>query len=240
LKNSFKHIPQYFGANLNADKLVAYAPSIGFCPLEEFEKSEEAKDLKRFSVIMARDEQTKVVCERILKKEIQEVCDPTILYLDCWKEFLSKKAGKQKKDFIAYYAYGTKDNIKEYTLRFAKEKGLQVLALGFNHTWCDNVIVCGPMMFLDMLSKASFVVTTTFHGSIFSTILQKKVIVKPSGQKVFDYLKKVDMQDKIFYDGMSYEEFKAILESDYNYNHIRNLQCKLKEESLKKLKESLK
>lgn len=238
LKNTFKHIPQYFGSNINAKKKIAYAPSIGFCPPEEFVQKAETENLKCFDVILARDENTRLVCERILKKEIKEVCDPTILYIDKWKDFVNKRVIKQK-DFIVYYSYGTKAKFKEYTLKFAKEKGLQIISVGFKHDWCDKSLIVRPMMFLELLNKASYVVTTTFHGSVFSTILKKKVVIKPSGQKVVNYLNKIDMQDKIFYDEMSYEEFKGILEGEYNYTRVRELQDLLKNNSLKLLNESL-
>lgn len=235
IKNPFEHWVEYFGERLNTEKIIAYAPSIGYCPVEDFINYKSAMEsLPKFHKIYARDENTKKACEEILKKEVEQVCDPTILYLEDWDKYANAKRSIKEK-YMVYYSYGHTEITKKYILRFAEENNLKLIAVGLEHDWCPKNIIVEPLKFLEVLKNAEYVVTSTFHGSVFSTILKKRVAVRPSGPKVYDYLSKLNFDDKIFGDDSSYEDFVNILKGEFDYESVRDIQEKWKEESLLKL-----
>lgn len=235
IKNSFEHWKEYFGENLNCKKIIAYAPSIGYCPVEDFVSYEKAKEkIPTFYKIFARDENTKKACETIIGREIEQVCDPTILCLDEWDKYANVKRSIKEK-YMVYYSYGHTEITKQYILRFAAENNLELIAVGLEHDWCDKNLLVEPLKFLEVLKNAEYVVTSTFHGSVFSTILKKRIAVRTSVPKVYDYINKINFNDKLFSDESSYEDFVNILKGEFDYESVRNIQKNWREESLSKL-----
>lgn len=66
-----------------------------------------------------------------------------------------------------------KDEIKKI-VEFAKLKGLRLISVFCRYNWCDKAIIPDtPFDVLAWFKGASFVVTDTFHGTIFSVITHR-------------------------------------------------------------------
>ena len=88
------------------------------------------------------------------------------------------------RDYILVYAYEgrTESEPEIHAVRdFAARHKLKVIAAGGGgayHAWCDdNIVVSGPFDLLSLFRDAAFVVTDTFHGSIFSMKFAKQFAV---------------------------------------------------------------
>lgn len=238
IKGSFEQWPQYLGEKINAKRLVAYAPSVGFSRPEELLASERfTRGVKRFDAICPRDNVTREVCKTLSSNVTERVIDPTLLMLDDWESLLPpvKEAGK----YVVYYSYLDESPMKSYVLRFAKERGLKVIIAGFDYRWGDKERMDSPLEFLTLLKNAEFVFTSTFHGSVLSTILQKKIMVRPSGQKVTDYLELVGMSHRQFKDGMDYAEFKKTVLDEIDYDEVHAIQNDMRKKSMRILTDLL-
>lgn len=233
----FIHLDEYFGEGLNTDKLIAYAPSIGFCGTEEFLKADKTRRICNFDYVFARDENTKFVCEKILNKKVAEVCDPTLLCYDTWENYIKEN---KYSDYVLYYSYGDRGSLKEYAIRFARENGLKLLSVGFNYDWCDKSLFVPPTDYVSLIANARYVITSTFHGSVFLSMLKKAAVIRPSGAKVRDYLKRVNMEENIFEDSMGYEAFKAKLTAEHDYASTDAMIRKMRDESIALLSDALK
>lgn len=99
--------------------------------------------------------------------------------LEDWEALLPKVNSDSK--YVVYYSYLDDSPMKNYILRFAKENRLKVVIAGFDYSWGDQKRMVSPLGFLTLLKNAEYVFTSTFHGSVLSTILQKKIMVRPSG-----------------------------------------------------------
>lgn len=239
IHGSFEQWPQYFGNALNAGRIIAYAPSIGFCPPEELRNSERfVKGIRNFATICPRDNATRQICLEVNSHVTERVVDPTLLMIDQWNELLPERIKKGK--YLVYYSYLDNSPMKDYILRFAKEHNLKVIIAGFDYKWGDEIRICSPLEFLTLLNYAEYVFTSTFHGTVFSTILQKKLVVRPSGQKVVDYLELMGLSDRIFRDGMPYDEFSSIAEKNIDYNTVKKIQQEKQIQSLDILKQAIK
>lgn len=238
LNGGFEHWPQYLGENINADRIIAYAPSIGFMNPEELISNICFREaLRRFSAICPRDNITHDLCRQISNYVTECVVDPTLLMLGKWESIIPDS--KKREDYLVYYSYLDDTPMKEYILRFARKRNLKIIIVGFNYLWGDTVEICSPLEFISLLKNAKYVFTSTFHGSVFSTILKKKVIVRPSGQKVVDYLTFIDLKDHIFHDGITYDEFEYMTTKEINYANIYKILNKGKKESITILKNAL-
>lgn len=229
IKNkSFEHWPEYFGYNLNARKVIAYAPSCGFTTFEELTNDKYCVNgIKQLDHIFARDDITKSICEAIRGCECKKVVDPTLLYLDRWKNE-AKPYPNIADNYILYYSYNQKPLMLNHIKQFAKEKNLKVIVAGFKYDWCDESLIVEPKQFLTLMKNAKYVVTTTFHGSVFAVIFKRKFIgfYPNKNPKVHDFLKQVGLEHRVYIQNMPYYEFKNILEETIDYNNIHN---KLKE-----------
>lgn len=239
IKGSFEHWPEYFGEGLNTNKLIAYAPSIGFSTVQDFLGNKEVLDkLNNFDAILPRDNATIELCDKALGESSIRVVDPTLLCLDMWQNVVSERRIVKEK-YILYYSYLDNSPMKPYILRFAKENNLKVIIAGFDYKWGDQNIMTSPLGFLQLINDAEYVFTSTFHGTVFSTIFKKRFLTRPSGQKVSDYLKFVELESRTYFDDMSYEQFCDAVCSEINYEKVRDIQKKSSIESICILKQKM-
>ncbi len=169
---------------------VSYAPSANgtdFTALPNVEGF--CASLRGFDLLSARDETTSQSVAKLTGKNAEVVCDPTLL-LD-QAEFRQIGIAPDFEHFILVYSYGTKMTSEEIASvkKFAQSRGLKLVSAGQSLNWCDFSLPSGPLEFLGLVDKADFVVTDTFHGSVFSSIFHKKFASFARGNaKVVEYL----------------------------------------------------
>lgn len=168
--------PVYFGHHLNTDRLIAFAPSCGSVdmaePLPEFVTS----GLPRFSSISVRDESTARLVERVTGARPPILCDPALLLEHETMPVVDPPA----KDYLLVYGlpHSITPEAAENIRRFARSRNLKVQAIGYLHEWADaNHPYVDPFEWLGWLRRAKYVVTTAFHGTVFSLILGSRFAI---------------------------------------------------------------
>ena len=185
--------------------------------------------IRNLEDIYVRDEQTRKNVKELIGKETEMVCDPTLM-IDV-KEFDKNYEINIKKDYLLIYSYKFSEKQIEYIKRFAREQNLLIVSVCFKHRFCDKSINCSPLQFCKIIQKSKYVVTTTFHGTIFSILNKKQFISIPSGQKVRDILAKLELEQCEFKEEKeSYEIFKKKLltKTDFNKTEKNILQWRNK------------
>lgn len=191
---SFDHFEQYYGLSLNAKKIIAYAPSIGFAKPETLVKNSEfCAGLNNIDTILARDRDTQKLAQTITGRPIKQVVDPTILF-DEWERLVSVK-NKPTQDYVLYYGYTSSPSFKKVLLEYARSNKFLIASAGYNfHKWCDKNYLVGPFGFLNLIKGAKCIFTTTFHGTVMATLLNKRLFYYGSGQKVVDFAEKMNIK----------------------------------------------
>lgn len=172
----------YFGDFEFGGKKISYAASFGDSIDVAKENIEYVKKmLDSFSAISVRE---KSGCEFLEQNNIKNtfVVDPTLLLSKIEWESLCKESDYKKipSKYILYYSV----NCRKYSWKIAKKlskmTGLKVINLeehpkiiGANFI---NDYTEGPCEFLSIIKNAEYVVTNSFHGTIFSLLFQKKLI----------------------------------------------------------------
>lgn len=166
---------QLFGAENNADKVITYAASCGNTTVErlnEFGVADEVgawlKDIDVFSV---RDANAKNVIETLTGKETVTHLDPVLIYH--WREI--DAIDIELKDYIVVYAYTgrIKPNEAEIIKAFAKKHNKKIACIGEYQPFCDMYISADPFELLAYIKNADYIVTDTFHGTVFSIKLNR-------------------------------------------------------------------
>lgn len=218
---SFEHASQYIGLEINAPKIIAYAPSIGYAAPDKLIKNENfRKGLRQINGILVRDAETQRVAEEVTGRSIPQVADPTIL-MGRWDDFLGKVPAKAEK-YILYYGYKSNPVFKYALIAFAQSQGLKIYTAGFRtHSWCDENFTCGPRDFLALMASAEYVFTDTFHGFVMATLLEKQFCHAAPMQKIKDIANKIGVDGDVLTENSGEADIKAALSRDQTNRNQR-------------------
>lgn len=179
----------------NKLKRIAYAASFGVDEWEfSFSQTKECSSLaKRFNAIGVREDSAVKLCDRYLGVKATWVLDPTLLLHK--EEYLNicKDVPVTSKKILAAYILDRNESVISMCESIAAERGL---VLKFFEAG-KNATLTVPE-WLALFRDASYVVTDSFHGTVFSIIFEKNfkcLYNKNRGSTRFDSLL------KIFYSG---------------------------------------
>lgn len=166
----------YFGhvKNIKSSAVVSYAASMGKLSQSDKNKSEFLNLLKGIDFIGVRESYLKKYIESNTNLRCFLNLDPTLLLnKDDWAILSKKKKFEEK--YLLIYEMHTHPETSKIASIIANTLGLniKVLASRTNYKIDRNAITnADPCEFLTLFSNASFVLTTSFHGTVFSLINQ--------------------------------------------------------------------
>lgn len=228
---SFEHIDEFLGYNLNAKKVIAYAPGANKTNAKIFEEYYEGKrNLESFTNLSARDTNALDIIQKVAKIEAPIVLDPTVL-IDSYEPYMEKCG---ERDYILVYGWSFREEEKGAILEFAKKKNLPLYSVGYQLEWCDKFIGSNVFKFLGYMENANYVVTSeTFHGTIFSIIFNKQFVTMTHGRfKSKELVERVGIKDR---DCQKASEILDKLEEKIDYKKINDWIKAEKEKSIKYL-----
>ena len=175
---NFKHAylgrdPVYFGEGIDTCRLISFAASCGDCSLEDDVPEYVQQGLKNFNSYSVRDHNTAEMVRAFTQQEAVQICDPAF-HLDL--SVITPERVERAPYILVYLRNGVfAPQLKDAALRFARNKGLRVIATYYTHPWADeNLVDLEPQEWLGLIRDAAYVVTNTFHGSVFSIMLEKR------------------------------------------------------------------
>lgn len=174
--------PVYFGIG-SRSRLVAYAPSLGALPARAEPPSSVREALRNFSAISVRDDQTS---SRVREITASTAAPPIVLdpvFLDAFEEV--ETSPPKEKPFLAVYGDIPWPEARGQITAWARGRGLKTLSIGYYNKWCDeNRLAAGPGEFLGLLRAADYVVTNTFHGTMFSIKFRRPFLtIRPENSR---------------------------------------------------------
>lgn len=238
LDNPYFRENLFWGKSQNGIKKIAYAVSIGAMSRDTEKKYCDYFDnLFSFSTILVRDKVTEQFVERILNSKPKFVCDPTIL-------IPVKKINKEckrypKEKYLLVYTYGVDEWLQKQIVRFARENNLLIASPCFWHYWVDKVIECSALELGSLMLHAEYVVTTTFHGAIFSLLNHTRCCIYPMREKVRDVVYRLGEEQRLINEYCTKEEFDRIINQPFDSSEFENRIEEWRNDSLDLLEEAL-
>lgn len=165
-------------------KRISISTSMGGGIPEGYSKEEYKSLLSRYSFISVRENTTNLFLRSLLQRDdIKTSLDPVfLLNKEDWLEIIPEKTHKVQSYICCYFlGYNSfyKDRIIEIHNKYP-EKKIILLCLGNENIpdldFIEAVYFKTPFDFLAYLRDSSFVVTDSFHATVFSIILEKKFI----------------------------------------------------------------
>ncbi len=165
-------------------KKISYAASLG--PLEidwsKYDTELYTQLLKEYSAISLREQRSKKMVDGLLGTNDSQIhIDPTLLLdVDEWRKLQSNKKLLNGK-YILFYCLEPNKNHLRIAKQLSKKMGMPVVATKYrNKTDYFNPFIkqydAGPRDFLSLIDNAAAVVTSSFHGTVFSLIYGKPFI----------------------------------------------------------------
>ena len=155
-------------------RCVSYASSIGVGELSNSLFLRYKQWLSRFDYIGLREKKgVEIVKAMSLGAEVKHVCDPTLLLSAAeWEKVavapLIKRTGDLPKKYLLMYDLIACSETIAVAKMIASEKGLEIVRIG------DNAY--GPGEFLWLFAHADYVVSNSFHGTVFSIVNHKEFV----------------------------------------------------------------
>lgn len=166
---TFYRAPEFFGIGIDSERIIAYAVSCGESKYEDLVNYPGACDgLRRMRTLSVRDDNTLDVVQQLTGRMPPKVLDPPFLV-----DLTADEEPTSLRNFILVYAYRFSPSEVQATVEFARRQGKPLISAGFCHDWCDSSIVASPLQFLGLIHVADYVITNTFHGTVFSIIYRK-------------------------------------------------------------------
>lgn len=237
-KTWFGFSRQLFGEGLNADRVITYAASFGATTtdkLRSFGIEETVSGLlKKLNAISVRDKNSFDTVTALIGKQPELHVDPVLIF-DYTRYMPEQVAWK---DYMLVYTYpGRITDKKEISAikGFARSRHLKLLSVGHYFSWCDDVIIPSPFEVLAYFRNASFIVTDTFHGSVFSIKYNKPfatIIRGMNNNKLSYLLQQFSLESRIVKD---IAHLPLILETPIDYAPVNSLIKMEKERSMQYL-----
>lgn len=169
----------------NIGKRNSYAASFGVVNIEEKYKKRYSDLLNSFTNIAVRENAGAKIIREICHKKVPVVLDPTLLLDEVEWEKIAKPYKEDK--YILIYLLEPSKEIYKMAEKLAEGFNLKIIVISvdfrsykFSKKY-NCVLTAGPEEFLGLFMNAEYVLTNSFHGTVFSIIFNKKLIV--------DYLK---------------------------------------------------
>lgn len=161
----------YFGHGLCCANLVAFSPSVGGASLQSVPDYVKT-GLEKFNHVSVRDLRTKELYESVTGKSASLTLDPTFLI-----ESYPHEEPTIKTPYLLIYAFELSETRVREIVAFARSKSLLIVALGYRHDFADvNHVSVSPKEWLGWIISADFVVSGTFHGTIFCIKNRKQFV----------------------------------------------------------------
>ena len=196
----------YTGADVK-NKKVSYAASLGQFDEEAVFPTQAAEALKKFTSISVRDEKSKRMISSMLSNHTVEIVpDPTILVgQSFWVNLAGVKTGFRKKPYCAVYSYlpETAEFLRNNNEQILSGKDIVSIGYYFRSPFLKLIRrdFVSPLQWLKYINHSEGVITSTFHGVVFSIIFNRPFIYlknNASVAKVESLLEFLEIKNAIF------------------------------------------
>ncbi len=198
----------------NRLKKIAYAVSFGTDKWEYSDRltKECKKCLLDFKAVSFREQSGVKLCRKYFGLDSECVLDPTLLLDKAqWSE-LSTKPQNIEDRFVFSYILDNNPTLRDKTKKFADSHNLKLINLS---AYGNQTQFYTPAEWIWLIENADFIITDSFHCTVFSCLMQKHFITivnQSRGIARYELFKKLGVEERIC---SSFDE--AVLLRDIHY-----------------------
>ncbi|MGN1456642.1 MAG: polysaccharide pyruvyl transferase family protein [Acutalibacteraceae bacterium] len=197
----------------------SYAASFGISELPDDRKEFYKDKISNIDYCSVREEAGAEIIRKLCDRQVSLMPDPTLLVSKKnWEDLCVFP--KMKRKYILVYKITKADNLLVFAKALSKKTGLPIIYIP-NDLKSGSIgklkLSVGPQEWLGYIHNAEYVITNSFHGTVFSVLFGKKFFsevsekVNPSTSRLKSLLKLFNMEHRTisqFNDTMLEEEIK--------------------------------
>lgn len=159
------------------EKRLSYAASFGINSIPKKFIPRVTNGLAGMQSILVREQAGVEIVKELTGRKAHLVLDPTMLITkEKWISIAEQNKNKPSKQFLLTYFLGEMSSeTVSFIDRISKECDLEIIHLE-NHNDLD-MFKANPSHFIDFINTASIFLTDSFHGVVFSIVLETPFIV---------------------------------------------------------------
>lgn len=238
--------PVYFGfiEPMKPKRIISYAASMGTTELDGAQRDSFFSYLNNLDYIGVREDSLKEYIGSHVAKNVTITLDPTLLLDKCDWDDIAEFNSKTADEYCLVYEVQPHPATEKIVSTIRNELNIQVIKIGAksNHRISRDVITdSSPGEFVGYFKRAKFVITTSFHGTVFSIINNIPFITLQFNNSIDlrskSLLTSLGLQDHLIAD----PDLKYILHmiTEFNPNSYREKLDNLRTESLTYLTDSI-
>lgn len=215
--------PFYLKFLPDGSRRFSFASSIGNEKLGGEEASVVTPMLEKYEMISVREDAGVEVIENLGLKA-RQLLDPTLLFpAEKWQDYVSDRFSGKK--YVVTYNLHHDKRLDDYANALAAKHGLKVFNISYNFhdivrkgtlKWCPKI-----EEYLGLIRDAAYVVTDSFHATVFSVLFKKQLTViypEIASSRIRSILNLLGMQDRGFEDTPPIEAADSPIDFDYAFN----------------------
>ncbi|MBQ3164449.1 MAG: polysaccharide pyruvyl transferase family protein [Lachnospiraceae bacterium] len=218
------------------EKKNSYAASLGKMTEEELELMNFSRYLSEYNQISVREKEGFDIIKKCSKKDVDICLDPTLLLekID-WNEISQYE---ETKKFVLVYSVNLPRKVIEIGRKLALEKGLKLIVVTLENKYSpmkneENQSFCTPQRLLGYFENAEYVVTNSFHGTVFSIINQREFITIKNDKTGLDNSRLETLLESLGLESRLVDDYR--FNDKIDYDKVANNLRVLKEKSLEYL-----
>lgn len=150
---------------------IAYAPSIAVSHIQEKYQEDFIRFVERFRFVSVREPEGTEIVNTLTSKQAVTVLDPTLLLEASDYESILAPAASDE-DYIFCYVFGDGDHIRQAKEELKQKTGLKIKTIPYQpgefYSQDEKIADAGPSEFLSLIKNAKYVITDSFHATVFS------------------------------------------------------------------------
>nr|WP_319267298.1 polysaccharide pyruvyl transferase family protein [uncultured Draconibacterium sp.] len=241
-----------FEQNNSKVKRISYAASFGVDSWEYSPKqTENCRELVQlFSAVSVREKSGISLCKNNLNVDAIQVLDPTLLVdKDEYIGLVKKDNLPERNETLLTYLLDQNSAIQEIVAgaeRNLNKKAFSTMPRAFFRNvgaqQLDKCIAPPVTNWIKGFMDADFVITDSFHGTVFSIIFNKPFIsignTKRGMSRFTSFLEMFDLQDRLLTE-KNLDRYEELLNKTVDFDSVNTKLAKLKSQSITFLEEAL-
>lgn len=161
------------------EKRIAYAPSLGRNYIPSYNKKVLKKYINSVPCLSVREEEGRQLIKELTGRDALVVADPTLLMNSTEWDNLKIDIRTPENYVLCYFLDEPSEKVKNAICNYADKYNKDIIILGKlnNLPYPQDKIhlpIAGPGEFLTLVSKASMIITDSYHGMLFAINYHKK------------------------------------------------------------------
>lgn len=173
----------YYTLNFVPDdvKKIAYATSFGVSSLPRKQAAMAQRFLNRLDAIFVREISGQKLIKKLTGKDVPLVCDPTLFFTsEEWNEQAPQER-RIKEEYVLCYFLGNNPEQRMFARKLANRANCKIVQLAnldeyikSDEGFADYPLYdVSPLDFVAMIRDAKYVLTDSFHCTVFSALFSK-------------------------------------------------------------------